>query len=162
MKGITPFLWFEDQAEEAANFYASLFPHSKVKTVTRYGDGGPRPKGSVMTVVFELDGKEFIALNGGPQFKFTPAVSFVANCENQKEIDELWMKLSQGGEPNQCGWLTDRYGLSWQVVPTILPQLIQDKDPERSNRVMQALFQMTKIDIEKLKQAHEEPAAHAR
>ena len=162
MKGITPFLWFDHQAEEAANFYVSIFPHSKVKTVTRYGDAGPGPKGSVMTVAFELDGKDFVALNGGPRFQLSPATSFVANCENQKEVDELWTKLSEGGQPNQCGWLTDKYGVTWQIVPTILPQLLQDKDPERSQRVMQAMFQMTKIEIEPLKKAYEESAAHAR
>ena len=152
---ITPFLWFESQAEEAASFYASIFKNSKVRGVTRYGDSAPRPKGSVMTVVFDLDGQEFIALNGGAQFKFTEAVSFVVNCDTQEEVDEFWEKLSAGGEQIQCGWLKDKYGLSWQIVPTVLGQLMQDKDPKKSERVMKALLQMKKLDIAGLKRAYE-------
>jgi predicted 3-demethylubiquinone-9 3-methyltransferase (glyoxalase superfamily) len=153
MQKITPFLWFNEKAEEAMNFYVSIFRNSKVNTVTRYGDAGPGPKGSVMTAAFELDGQNFIALNGGPQFSFTPAVSFVVNCETQAEIDEFWRKLSEGGTPNQCGWLQDKYGLSWQVVPTALGTLLQEKDTQKSQRVMNALLQMTKIDIAILQNA---------
>jgi predicted 3-demethylubiquinone-9 3-methyltransferase (glyoxalase superfamily) len=156
MQKITPFLWFDDQAEEAMNFYVSLFKNSKVVSITRYGDEGPGPKGTVMVASFQLDGQEFLALNGGPQFTFSPAVSFVVNCETQSEVDEFWEKLSQGGEKNQCGWLQDKYGLSWQVVPTILSKLLQDKDAEKSGRVMKAMLQMTKIDINGLKQAYEQ------
>jgi len=156
MQKITPFLWFDDQAEEAMNFYVSIFKNSKVVSITRYGDEGPGPKGTVMVASFQLDGQEFLALNGGPQFTFSPAVSFVVNCETQKEVDEFWEKLSQGGEKNQCGWLQDKYGLSWQVVPTILSKLLQDKDAEKSGRVMKAMLQMTKIDINALKQAYEQ------
>src|SRR3989442_12057240 len=156
MQKITPFLWFDDKAEEAMNFYVSIFKNSEVLSVTRYGDAGPGPKGTVMTAKFQLEGQEFVALNGGPQFKFTEAVSFVVNCETQKEVDEFWEKLSQGGEKNQCGWLQDKYGLSWQVVPTILSKLLQDKDAEKSGRVMKAMLQMTKIDINALKQAYEQ------
>ena len=152
---ITPFLWFESQAEEAANFYTSIFKNSKVRGATRYADSGPGPKGSVMTIVFDLDGQEFIALNGGPQFKFTEAVSFVVNCDTQEELDEFWDKLSAGGEQIQCGWLKDKYGLSWQIVPTVLGQLMQDKDPKKSERVMKALLQMKKLDIAGLKRAYE-------
>jgi predicted 3-demethylubiquinone-9 3-methyltransferase (glyoxalase superfamily) len=153
---ITPFLWFDSQAEEAAKFYVSIFKNSKVREVTRYGESGPGPKGSVMTVVFELDGQEFIALNGGPIFKFTEAVSFVVNCETQQELDEFWEKLSAGGQEIQCGWLKDKYGMSWQIVPAILGQLMQDKDPKRSDRVMKALLQMKKLDIAGLKRAYEQ------
>jgi predicted 3-demethylubiquinone-9 3-methyltransferase (glyoxalase superfamily) len=156
MQKITPFLWFDDQAEEAMNFYVSIFKNSKVASITRYGDEGPGPKGTVMVASFQLDGQEFLALNGGPQFTFSPAVSFVVNCETQSEVDEFWEKLSQGGAKNQCGWLTDKYGLSWQVVPTILSKLLQDKDAEKSGRVMKAMLQMTKIDINALKQAYEQ------
>lgn len=158
MQKITTFLWFDSRAEEAANFYVSLFKNSKVGTITRYSDevaaAAGRPKASVMTVTFELEGQEFIALNGGPQFKFTEAISFVVNCETQEEIDRFWEMLSEGGQKSQCGWLKDRYGLSWQVVPTILDKLM--KDPEKSKRVMGALMQMTKIDIRTLKQAAEQ------
>ena len=150
---ITPFLWFDNQAEEAAKFYTSIFKNSKVKSVTRYGDAGPGPKGSVMTVAFELEGQEFVALNGGPQFKFTEATSFVVNCETQAEVDEFWEKLSKGGQEVECGWLKDKYGLSWQVTPTILPELLQSQDPEKSQRVMKAMMQMKKIDIARLKEA---------
>ena len=152
---ITPFLWFDNQAEEAANFYTSIFKNSKVRGVTRSGESGPGPKGSVMTVVFDLEGQEFIALNGGPQFKFTEAVSFVVNCDTQEEIDEFWEKLSARGQQIECGWLKDRYGLSWQIVPNILGQLMQDKDPKKSERVMKALLQMKKLDIAGLKRAYE-------
>jgi predicted 3-demethylubiquinone-9 3-methyltransferase (glyoxalase superfamily) len=156
MKKITPFLWFDDKAEEAMNFYVSIFKNSKVGSVTRYGEGGPGPKGSVMTATFELDGQEFLALNAGPQFKFTEAISFYVNCESQEEVDEFWEKLSNGGEKGQCGWLKDKYGLSWQVVPSILGKLLRDKDAQKSKRVMQAMLQMRKIDIKKLKQAYDQ------
>ena len=154
MRGITPFLWFDGKAEEAAKFYASVFKNSRIGSVSRYGEEGPGPKGTVMTVAFSLDGQEFLALNGGPDFKFTPAISFVANCETQEEVDELWEKLSAGGQKLQCGWLTNRYGVSWQIVPTILGQLLMDKDAEKSRRVMKAMLQMTKMDIRALKQAY--------
>lgn len=155
MQHVTPFLWFDDQAEEAANFYTSIFKNSKILKVARYGESGPRPKGSVMTVTFQIDGQEFIALNGGPHFKFTEAVSFVVSCATQQEVDEFWAKLSEGGEKSRCGWLKDRYGLSWQIVPTILGELMSDADPEKSNRVMQAILEMDKLDIETLKRAYE-------
>ena len=155
MQKITPFLWFDNNAEEAANFYVSIFKNSKVLTIARYGDAGPGPKGTVLTVNFEIDGQKFIALNGGPQFKFTEAVSFVVNCETQEEIDYFWEKLSAGGEKSQCGWLKDKYGLSWQVVPTILGELMGGNAAERSNRVMQAILQMQKLEIEPLKRAYE-------
>jgi len=154
MQKITPFLWFDTQAEEAAKFYISIFRNSKITGTTRYGEAGPGPKGSVMTVAFNLDGQDFVALNGGPQFKFTEAVSFVANCETQQEVDDLWERLSAGGQRSRCGWLKDKFGLSWQVVPTVLGQLLQDKDPAKSRRVMEAMLQMDKLDIRKLKQAH--------
>jgi predicted 3-demethylubiquinone-9 3-methyltransferase (glyoxalase superfamily) len=154
MQKITPFLWFDNEAEEAARFYCSIFKNSTVGTIARYGDAGPGPKGSVMTVAFELDGQQFTALNGGPHFKFTEAVSFVVNCKDQAEVDELWDKLSQGGEKSRCGWLKDKYGLSWQVVPIALMELINDPDPEKSKRVVEAMLQMTKIDVAKLKAAH--------
>jgi predicted 3-demethylubiquinone-9 3-methyltransferase (glyoxalase superfamily) len=154
MHKITPFLWFDKEAEEAARFYCSIFKNSKVGTIARYGEAGPGPKGSVMTVAFELDGQPFTALNGGPHFKFTEAVSFVVNCRDQAEVDELWDKLSAGGETSRCGWLKDKYGLSWQIVPTALMELASDPDPKKSARVMQAMLQMTKIDIAKLKAAH--------
>jgi predicted 3-demethylubiquinone-9 3-methyltransferase (glyoxalase superfamily) len=153
MQKITPFLWFDTQAEEAAKFYTSIFRNSKITGTTRYGEAGPGPKGSVMTVAFNLDGQDFVALNGGPLFKFTEAVSFVANCETQQEVDDLWEKLSAGGQRSRCGWLKDKFGLSWQVVPTVLGQLLQDKDPAKSRRVMEAMLQMDKLDIRKLKQA---------
>ena len=154
MQKITPFLWFDTQAEEAAKFYISIFRNSKITGTTRYGEAGPGPKGSVMTVAFNLDGQDFVALNGGPQFKFTEAVSFVANCETQQEVDDFWEKLSAGGQRSRCGWLKDKFGLSWQVVPTVLGQPLQDKDPAKSRRVMEAMLQMDKLDIKKLKQAH--------
>jgi predicted 3-demethylubiquinone-9 3-methyltransferase (glyoxalase superfamily) len=159
MQKITPFLWFDDQAEEAVEFYTSIFKNSKIKSVTRYGEEGAkaagRPKGSVMTVVFELEGQEFIALNGGPVFTFSPAISFLLNCKTQKEVDELWEKLSEGGEKDRCGWLKDKYGVSWQIVPIVLGEMLQDKDPKKSRRVMEAMLRMDKIDIETLKQAYE-------
>ena len=153
MQKITPFLWFDGNAEEAMNFYVSLFKNSKVKGVTRYGETGPGPKGSVMTASFELDGQEFVALNGGPKFKFTEAISFVINCKTQEEVDNFWDKLSEGGEIQGCGWVKDKYGLSWQVVPTILPELIQSKDPAKSNRVFNAMLKMNKLDIKTLQEA---------
>jgi predicted 3-demethylubiquinone-9 3-methyltransferase (glyoxalase superfamily) len=156
MQKITPFLWFDNQAEEAVNFYTSVFKNSKIGTVARYGESGPGPKGSVMTIMFELDGRDFMALNGGPIFKFTEAISLMVNCEDQEEIDYFWEKLSaDGGKEVECGWLKDKYGLFWQVVPKILGELVQSKDPEKSERVMKALMQMKKLDIAKLKQAAE-------
>jgi predicted 3-demethylubiquinone-9 3-methyltransferase (glyoxalase superfamily) len=155
MQKITPFLWFDNQAEEAMNFYVSIFKNSKIVSVSRYGDAGPGPKGSVMTATFQLDGQEFIALNGGPHFKFTEAISLFVKCQTQHEVDDFWEKLSQGGQKSQCGWLKDKFGLSWQIVPTILGELLGDKDREKSKRVMQAMLQMTKIDIEGLKRASE-------
>jgi predicted 3-demethylubiquinone-9 3-methyltransferase (glyoxalase superfamily) len=155
MQKITPFLWFDDQAEEAMQHYVSIFRNSKALGVTRYGDAGPGPKGSVMIASFELEGQRFTALNGGPQFKFTEAVSFVVNCETQDEVDELWDRLGEGGQIQQCGWLKDKFGLSWQIVPTVLIELIKDPDPEKARRVTEAMLQMTKIDIAKLRQAYE-------
>jgi predicted 3-demethylubiquinone-9 3-methyltransferase (glyoxalase superfamily) len=154
MRKISPFLWFDNQAEEAARFYVSVFKNSKIGRIARYGEAGPGPKGSVMTIAFELDGQHFTALNGGPHFKLTEAISFVVNCEGQEEVDALWDKLSEGGEKSQCGWLKDRFGLSWQIVPSVLVELIDDADPEKSRRVMEAVLQMTKLDIAKLQQAH--------
>ena len=155
MQKITPFLWFDDKAEEAANFYVSIFKNSKLGRVTRYGEGGPGPKGKVMSITFELDGQEFYALNGGPIFKFTPAISFFVNCETQQEVDDLWGKLSAGGEESKCGWLKDKYGLSWQIVPLVLGKMLQDKDSEKARRVMKAMLQMGKIDISRLQQAYD-------
>ena len=155
MQKITPSLRFGDQAEEAMNFHVGVFKNSKVGNVTRYGDAGPGPKGSVMTASFELEGQQFTALNGGPRFKFTEAVSFVVSCETQDEVDELWERLSEGGQTQQCGWLKDKFGLSWQIVPIALMELMSDPDPNRSRRVMEAMLQMTKIDIAKLRQAYE-------
>ncbi len=157
MKGITPFLWFDGRAEEAARFYTSVFPNSRVKQVTRFGKTGPGPEGSVMTVSFELDGQELVALNGGPEFTFTEAVSFVVSCESQKEVDYYWEKLSEGGAKVQCGWLKDRFGLSWQVTPTLLLELLGSSDRKRTERVMQAMMAMDRLDIAKLKQAFEQP-----
>ena len=156
MQKITPFLWFDDKAEEAANFYVSVFENSKILSVARYGEGGPRPKGTVMTVKFQLEGQEFVALNGGPHFSFSPAISFVVNCETQEEVDELWEKLSVGGETQRCAWLKDKYGVSWQIVPTALVRMLNDKDAAKSNRVMQAMLQMSKLDMESMKQAYEQ------
>ncbi len=155
MQKITPFLWFESQAEEAAKFYVSIFENSKVKKVTRYGEGGPGPSGTAMTVEFELNGLEFIGLNGGPHFKFTEAVSFSVACKSQKEVDYYWEKLSEGGEEGRCGWLKDRFGLSWQVNPTVLGEMLGDKDPAKAKRVMEAMLKMDKIDIPTLKKAYD-------
>jgi predicted 3-demethylubiquinone-9 3-methyltransferase (glyoxalase superfamily) len=155
MPKITPFLWFDNQAEEAANFYVSIFKNSKIVNVSRYGDAGPGPRGSAMTVVFQLNGQEFIALNGGPHFKFTEAISFSVDCKTQQEVDEYWEKLSAGGKPQQCGWLKDKYGLSWQIVPSILGQLLGDKDPQKSKRTMEVMLKMTKLDIAALQRAYE-------
>jgi predicted 3-demethylubiquinone-9 3-methyltransferase (glyoxalase superfamily) len=160
MQKITPCLWFDDKAEEAVNFYVSIFKNSKVGSIARYGEAGAevsgRPKGTVMTVEFQIDGQEFLALNGGPIFKFTEAMSFIVNCETQPEIDEMWEKLSKGGEKGQCGWLKDKYGLSWQIVPPVLAEMVQDKDASKSERVMKAMLQMNKLDIKTLKQAYEQ------
>jgi predicted 3-demethylubiquinone-9 3-methyltransferase (glyoxalase superfamily) len=155
MQKITPFLWFNDNAEEAMKFYVSVFKNSKIGRVARYGDAGPGPKGTVMTASFQLEGQEFVALNGGPKFKFTEAISFVVNCKTQKEVDELWKKLSEGGEKGRCGWLKDKFGLSWQIVPTALGKMVSDADPARSQRVMKAMLQMDKLDIAGLKKAYE-------
>jgi predicted 3-demethylubiquinone-9 3-methyltransferase (glyoxalase superfamily) len=155
MQRITPFLWFDGKAEEAMTFYVSVFKNSKVGRVMRYGSAGPGPKGKVMSVTFQLEGQEFFALNGGPHFTFTPAISFFVNCETQQEVDELWEKLSAGGEKQKCGWLKDKYGLSWQIIPTVLGTLLQDKDAEKANRVMKAMLEMDKIDIERLREAYE-------
>jgi predicted 3-demethylubiquinone-9 3-methyltransferase (glyoxalase superfamily) len=152
---ITTFLWFDNNAEEAVNFYVSIFKNSKVLNTTRYGDVGPGPKGTVMTIAFELDGQEFTALNGGPQFKFTEAVSLVVHCQTQEEVDHFWERLSEGGEKVECGWLKDKFGLSWQITPDVLLELIQDSDEQKSQRVMKAMMQMKKLDIERLKQAAE-------
>lgn len=153
MKSIHPSLWFDREAEEAMNFYTSLFKNSTKGKVTRYGDNMPLPKGTVMTASFTLNGLHFLAINGGPMFKFTPAISMVANCETQDEVDHLWEKLSEGGEKQQCGWLKDKYGLSWQVVPTALGELMEAADGPTSGRIMGAMMQMTKIEIAKLQQA---------
>ena len=156
MQKITPFLWFDNQAEEAANFYTSIFKNSKIVKVARYGEAGPGPAGSAMTVVFQIEGQEFIALNGGPHFKFTEAVSFSVDCRNQQEVDEFWEKLSAGGEEGQCGWLKDKYGLSWQVNPTVLGEMLSDPDPLKAKRVMEAMLKMKKIDIAALQQAYDQ------
>lgn len=153
MQKITPFLWFNGQAEEAANFYTSIFKSSKIVSVTRYGEAGPGPKGSVMSVTFQLEGQQFMALNAGPQFSFTPAISFYVNCQTQEEVDDLWEKLSAGGKKERCGWLKDKFGLSWQIIPAALGELLGNKDPEKSKRALQAMLQMDKIDIAKLQQA---------
>jgi len=147
-------LWFDGKAEEAVNFYVSIFKNSKVVSVTRYGEAGPGPKGTVMAATFQLDGQEFYALNGGPMFTFSPAISFFVKCETQLEIDEMWEKLSEGGEKQRCGWLKDKYGLSWQIVPPVLGEMLNDKDAEKSKRVMEAMLQMDKIDIETLRRAY--------
>src|SRR5947199_8809937 len=162
MQGITPCLWFDTEGEEAARFYTSVFPNSKIVNVARYGSAGPRPEGTVMTVDFELDGQPFLALNGGPEFTFTEAVSFQVGCANQDEVDHYWSKLSEGGEEGPCGWLKDRFGLSWQVVPTVLIELLNDSDRAKAQRVMSAMLQMGKIEIEPLQGAYEgeeQPAA---
>ena len=155
MQKITPFLWFDDNAEEAMNFYTAIFKNSKIVSVSRYGDAGPGPKGTVMTATFELEGQRFMALNGGPVFKFNESISFFVNCETQEEVDEFWEKLSVDGQKSRCGWLKDKFGVSWQIIPSILGQLLSDKDPEKSKRVMQAMLQMQKIDIAGLRRAYE-------
>ncbi len=154
MQKITPFLWFDDRAEEAMLFYTSIFKNSKVGEVSRYGEGSPGEPGKVMSATFELEGQQFMALNGGPHFSFTPAISLFVNCETQAEVDELWDRLIEGGTPSQCGWLTDKFGLSWQIIPKALGEMLSDKDPEKSQRVMQAMMKMTKIDIAGLERAH--------
>ena len=151
---ITPFLWFDDNADKAVNFYLSIFKDSRLLDTKRYGETGPGPKGTIMTATFELNGQQFIALNGGPRFKFTEAVSFVVKCETQEEIDYYWDKLLDGGEPQRCGWLKDRFGLSWQIVPAQLSELFGGNDPQRAGRVMQAMMQMVKFDLAKLKEAY--------
>jgi len=155
MQKIVPFLWFDGKAEEAMNFYVSVFKRSKIVRVSRYGDAGPGPKGSVMSCTFQLEGQDFYALNGGPQFKFTPAISLFVNCETQQEVDELWEKLSAGGRADQCGWLQDKYGLSWQIIPTALGRMLNDNDAKKANAAMRAMLQMKKIDIQGLQQAYD-------
>ena len=156
MQKIAPFLWFNNNAEEAANFYTSTFKNSKIVNIARWGEGGPGPKGTVMSATFELEGQEFMALNGGPQFTFSPAISFFVKCETQQEVDELWEKLSAGGKKERCGWLKDKFGVSWQIVPTVLDKMLHDKDAERSKRVMNAMLQMDKLDIKGLQRAYEQ------
>jgi predicted 3-demethylubiquinone-9 3-methyltransferase (glyoxalase superfamily) len=156
MQKIIPFLWFDGNAEEAMNFYVSVFKNSKLGTITRSGDAGPGPKRTVITGTFQIDGQNFYALNGGPQFKFSSAISFFVNCETQQEVDELWEKLSAGGETMQCGWLKDKFGVTWQIVPTILGELLHGKDARKSQSAMKAMMQMTKLDIAKLKQAYDQ------
>src|SRR6266568_972113 len=153
MQKITPFLWFDDQAEEAMTFYTSIFKDSEIVSVTRYSEAGPGPEGSVMTAAFRLNGQEFIALNGGPAFAFTPAISFFVHCETQQEVDTFWEKLSAGGKPGQCGWLTDKFGVSWQIIPNVLGELLADPDPAKSQRVMEAMLEMSKIDVQALQRA---------
>ena len=159
MPTITPFLWFDDNAEQAAELYTSIFPESSIISISRYGEGGPAPAGTAMTVNFRLQGLEFTALNGGPQYKFTEAISFVVPCETQEEVDEYWAKLSEGGEEGPCGWLKDRFGLSWQIVPTILEELLASPDPVKAQNAMKAMLQMSKLDIEGLKRAASEQTA---
>jgi predicted 3-demethylubiquinone-9 3-methyltransferase (glyoxalase superfamily) len=156
MQKITPFLWFNNNAEEAMNFYVSIFKNAKVKSVSRYGDAGPGPKGAVMSGTFQLEGQEFMALNGGPVFTFSPAISFFVDCKTQNEVDDMWEKLSAGGEKGQCGWLKDKYGVSWQIVPSVLGKLLNDPDPVKSQRVMQAMLKMNKIVIKELQNAYDQ------
>ncbi len=156
MQKITPFLWFDNNAEEAINFYTSIFKNSKVISISRYGDAGPGPKGTVMAATFQLEGQQFMALNGGPHFRFTPAISLFVSCETQEEVDELWKKLSDGGEEQRCGWLQDKFGLSWQIIPSALGHMLNDKDPVRSQRVMEAMLKMDKINIKDLRKAYEQ------
>ena len=156
MQKITPFLWFNDQAEEAMNFYVSIFKNSKTGRVTRYPKDSPGPEGKVMSVTFQLEGQEFMGLNGGPMFKFTEAISLFVDCETQEEVDELWARLSAGGEPGRCGWLKDKYGLSWQIIPRALMKLMQDPDPKKSQRVMQAMLKMSKIEVKALQEAYDQ------
>jgi len=155
MQKISPFLWFDNEAEDAANYYVSVFKNSKIGTVSRYGEDAPGPAGQVMVVTFELEGQQFMALNGGPYYKISPGISFVVDCETQDEVDHFWEKLSAGGEKLQCGWLTDKFGVTWQIVPSILGQLMGDPDPEKSGRVMAAMMKMIKLDIAGLKRAYE-------
>jgi predicted 3-demethylubiquinone-9 3-methyltransferase (glyoxalase superfamily) len=161
MQKLTPFLWFDGSAEEAVNFYSSVFKNSKIQSASRYSEEGAkaagRPKGSVMVITFQLNGHDFIALNGGPQFKFTEAISFLVNCETQEEVDRLWEKLSDGGKKDHCGWLKDKFGVSWQIVPTVLNKLMSDGDPHRTSRVMKAMLQMDKIVIKDLERAYDHP-----
>jgi predicted 3-demethylubiquinone-9 3-methyltransferase (glyoxalase superfamily) len=156
MQKITPFLWFNDQAEQAAKFYTSIFKNSKLGSISRYGEGSPGQPGKVMSATFQLAGQEFMALNGGPEFTFSPAISFFVNCETQEEVDEYWERLSEGGEKQNCGWLKDKFGVSWQIVPTVLGKLLGDKDAQKSQRVMQAMLKMYKIDIKELQMAYEQ------
>ncbi len=156
MQKITPFLWFDGQAEEAMNFYISIFKDSKIINVSRYGEAGPGPKGTVMSATFQLEGQQFMALNGGPHFTFTPAISLFVNCEKQEEVDELWKKLSAGGSEERCGWLKDKFGLSWQIIPAALGRLLGDKDPEKARRVMMAMLKMNKIEVKKLQEAYDQ------
>ena len=156
MQKITPFLWFNDQAEEAMNFYVSIFNNSKILMTQRYGKEGPGPEGSVMTGTFQLEGQEFMALNGGPHFSFTPAISLFVSCKTQQEVDTLWDKLATGGAPNQCGWVQDKFGLSWQIIPTALGQLLGDKDPAKAGAVMKAMLKMHKISVQGLQDAYDQ------
>jgi predicted 3-demethylubiquinone-9 3-methyltransferase (glyoxalase superfamily) len=155
MQKITPFLWFDGKAEEAMNFYTSIFRNAKIGSVTRYGEAGPGPKGTVMSATFELEGQEFYALNGGPQFKFTPAISFFVKCTTQEEVDRYWEALSAGGEKHPCGWLSDRFGVSWQIIPTVLGEMLSDRDPAKARRVMEAMMKMGKLDIAGLQRAYD-------
>jgi predicted 3-demethylubiquinone-9 3-methyltransferase (glyoxalase superfamily) len=157
MQKITPFLWYDGRAEEAANFYVSLFKNSNIGDIMRYSDAGPGPKGSVMSVNFQLEGQDFIALNGGPQFLFSPAISFFVTCQTQEEVDQLWEKLSEGGKKHNCGWIQDKFGVSWQIIPSALGTMLRDKDPKKAKKVMQAMLQMDKIDIKRLKEAYNQP-----
>jgi predicted 3-demethylubiquinone-9 3-methyltransferase (glyoxalase superfamily) len=156
MQKITPFLWFNDQAEQASKFYTSIFKNSKLGSISRYGEGSPGQPGKVMSATFQLAGQEFMALNGGPEFTFSPAISFFVNCETQEEVDEYWERLSEGGEKQNCGWLKDKFGVSWQIIPTVLGKLLGDKDAQKSQRVMQAMLKMYKIDIKELQMAYEQ------
>lgn len=156
MQKITPFLWFNDQAEEAMNFYISVFRNAKAGEIRRYAEGGPAPQGSVMSASFQIEGQELVAFNGGPHFSFTPAISLFVDCKTQEEVDELWSKLSEGGQPQQCGWVTDRFGLSWQIIPSALGEMLQDKNKAKSKAAMQAMMKMHKIDVQRLQQAFEE------
>jgi predicted 3-demethylubiquinone-9 3-methyltransferase (glyoxalase superfamily) len=156
MQKIAPCLWFDGKAEEAMNFYTSIFKNSKVRDIMRYGEAGPGKKGSVLTATFEIEGQEFIALNGGPMYQFTPAISLFVKCETQEEVDHYWNKLLEGGAPQQCGWLTDQFGVSWQIVPTVLGEMLKGKDAAKANRVMQAMLKMVKLDIQTLRQAYEQ------
>lgn len=160
MQKIITFLWFDNQAEEAVNFYTSIFNNAQIMEMTRYGKAGPGPEGSVMTVRFQLEGQAFLALNGGPEYKFTEAISLFVNCETQTEIDDLWAKLTEGGEAGPCGWLKDKYGLSWQIVPVSLLEFVSDPDPEKARRVTEAMFQMKKLNIATLRQAYEQDASN--